>query len=109
MPDTSAANLLIVSDVHLSHLRPGMMIGGQRELARFVDHFALHREGGRPWRLLLNGDLFDFDHHAATLDERGPEDESLRLFNEIADEYPEIFEALGRFLGAGHTLVVLPG
>jgi UDP-2,3-diacylglucosamine pyrophosphatase LpxH len=102
-------NLLIVSDVHLSRLRPRMMIGGQRELGRFLEHFAEHRREGRPWRLLLNGDLFDFDHHALTIAERGPEPESLRIFGEIADEYPEVFEALGRFLDAGNEVVVIPG
>jgi UDP-2,3-diacylglucosamine pyrophosphatase LpxH len=104
-----APNLLIVSDVHLCRLRLGMMSGGQRELGPWLDHHAEHPEGGRPWRLLVNGDLFDFDHQAMSLSERGAEEASLRLFQEIAGEFPDVLAALARFLDAGHEVVILPG
>jgi UDP-2,3-diacylglucosamine pyrophosphatase LpxH len=101
--------LLIVSDVHFCRLRPGMMVGGQHLLAGWIAHHARRPRPDGPWRLLLNGDLFDFDHHADSMRERGPEAESVRLFGEIADEYPELFAALAEFLDAGHEVVVLPG
>jgi UDP-2,3-diacylglucosamine pyrophosphatase LpxH len=102
-------NLLIVSDVHLCRLRPRMMQGGQRHFAAFVDRHARVREGGVPWRLVVNGDLLDFDHQAQSIDERGPESASLRLFEEIAREHDDVFAAFARFLAAGHEIVVIPG
>jgi UDP-2,3-diacylglucosamine pyrophosphatase LpxH len=102
-------NLLIVSDVHLACLRPGMREGGQREVARFIAHHADHPAPGGPWRLIVNGDLFDFDHQARSADERMLEPDALRLFGAIAEEFPEVFAALARFLDRGHEVVVIPG
>ena len=102
-------SLLIVSDVHLCRLRPGMIAGGQRELARFLDHHATHRDGEHPWRLVCNGDLFDFDHQAVGMARRGREAASLELLAEVAAEFPEVLAALARFLDHGHEIVVIPG
>ncbi len=102
-------SLLLVSDVHLCRLRPGMVAGGQRELARFLDHHAVHRDGERPWRLVLNGDLFDFDHQAVGMARRGREAASLELLAEVAAEFPDVMGALARFLDRGHQIVVIPG
>ena len=101
--------LLVVSDVHLCRLRPNMVRGGQHEFAGFLEHHTALRPGGRPWRLVINGDLFDFDYQAEGLADRGPEAASLALFGAVADEFADVFRALGRFLDAGHEVVVIPG
>ncbi len=102
-------NLLIVSDIHFCKVRPGGVVGGQRRLAEFIDHHATHTENGEPWRLIVNGDLCDLDYQTDTVADRGPEAASLRMFSEVADEYPEVFKALARFLEHGHEVVLIPG
>src|SRR5205823_4534973 len=58
-------NLLAISDLHLGcDLRPGNRLDKPRPadgpLASFLRHHAAQREGGKPWRLILNGDIVDF-------------------------------------------------
>lgn len=102
-------NLLIVSDIHFCRVREGGVVGGQRRLAEFIEHHATHRENGEPWRLIVNGDLCDLDYQTDTVDDRGPEGASVRMFAEVADEYPEVFRALAHFLEQGHEIVLIPG
>src|SRR5258706_15141919 len=102
-------NLLIVSDVHLARLRPLMMEGGQAYFASFLLHHAEHRVNGRPWRLIVNGDLLDFDHQAGSIAERGTEEDAVLLFHGIEASSRDAFVAFARFLDAGHDIVVIPG
>jgi len=102
-------NLLVVSDVHLCRDHPDKLRGHQHELAGFLAHHAEAREGGLPWLLVWNGDVLDFDYQAGTMDGRGEEATSLRLLGELCDQWTDVLGALGRFLDAGHSLVVLPG
>ncbi len=60
-------NLLVVSDLHFGEeLLPGtsldkrqMVEVGARAFCEFLQHYQQRREG-RPWRLVIAGDLFDF-------------------------------------------------
>ena len=103
-------NLLVVSDVHLCRLRPRMFEGGQRHFAAFVRRMTREpARDGLPWRLIINGDLLDFDHQARSIAQRGPEAASLALFDEMASEHGEAFDALAAFIDAGHEVVFIPG
>src|SRR5215475_5756883 len=62
-------NILVISDLHLGEdLRPGVasvsylrrLARLERELVAFVAHYTERRLGGRPWRLVVNGDMVDF-------------------------------------------------
>jgi hypothetical protein len=59
-------NLLSISDLHLGcDLRKASTKADQprpndTQLSQFLDWHATHRENGKPWRLLLNGDIVDF-------------------------------------------------
>jgi hypothetical protein len=127
-------NLLAVSDLHFGcDLRGGTPQGGDRRrdlldraLCRFLDHHALRREGGRPWRLLLVGDVFDFVAVTQTPApgltapfEVAEEERSFGLASEeakcawkvtkVAARHEEVFHALARFLVAGHELHFVRG
>ena len=70
-------NLLIVSDLHLGEgLREAVHKGDpqaagsadrneylerlEREFSDFLIHYTAERINGRPWRLIINGDMVDF-------------------------------------------------
>ncbi len=135
-------NLLVVSDLHLgedlrpaatgvSYLRHLALL--ERELERFLQHHKNHRLDGRPWRLVVNGDMVDFmsmkilpDAQPAgtplgSSDPSDPNDED-RLyglgFSERAAQkkmervivrHQAVFRALGEFVQAGNELVVVVG
>src|SRR5688572_9312434 len=62
------ANILVVSDLHFGEeLLPGATTErrnavelGARAFKDFLRYHAVRRLGGRPWRLVIAGDLFDF-------------------------------------------------
>ncbi|MBP9085549.1 MAG: hypothetical protein KBG15_05490 [Kofleriaceae bacterium] len=61
-------NLLVVSDLHFGEeLLPGTSLEkrqivelGARTFIEFLVYYQQRRENGRPWRLVVAGDLFDF-------------------------------------------------
>ena len=62
-------NLLVMSDLHLGEdLRPmttplsylRRVAKLERELEAFLAHYTHSRLEGRPWRLVVNGDMVDF-------------------------------------------------
>src|SRR4051812_47651431 len=62
-------NILVISDLHLGEdLRPGganvsylrHLVTLERELEKFLQHYTTQRLDGRPWRLVVNGDMIDF-------------------------------------------------
>ena len=63
-----AANILVVSDLHFGEeLLPGASLErrqavdlGATAFREFMRYHAVRRSGGRPWRLVIAGDLFDF-------------------------------------------------
>lgn len=103
------ANLLIVSDVHLCTPRHVAVGGAEDAFASFVDHHTSAREDDTPWRLILAGDVFDFDHQARTHVRRGEVLTSLALLSSLGDRTASVLQALARFLIAGNELVVIPG
>jgi UDP-2,3-diacylglucosamine pyrophosphatase LpxH len=125
------ANILVVSDLHFGEeLLPGA--GRERRRAvelgaaafrEFLAYHAARRSGGRPWRLVINGDFFDFmsvmipstpDRPPKTADERrfglgrGAKAGALRM-RRICERHPEILAALGRFAAAGHSVEIVVG
>ena len=58
-------NLIAISDLHLGcDLRAGNKLDKPRTtdapLASFIQWHTANRDGGKPWRLILNGDIVDF-------------------------------------------------
>src|SRR5437870_2975237 len=60
-------NILVISDLHLGEdVRPHSMgylrriIRLERELENFLAHYTRSYHDGRPWRLIINGDMVDF-------------------------------------------------
>jgi len=99
------------------------------ELAEFLDHqCGLCEAAGRPLRLILAGDVFDFLLVTAVPDEATAEAMGIRVrrqerkfglrstepatvwkLDRIVRGHPAIFDALGDLIARGHQLVVLPG
>src|SRR5262245_26967848 len=127
----AVANILVVSDLHFGEeLLPGASLERRRavELAssafrEFLRYHTVRRRDGRPWRLVIAGDLFDFmsvvipatkDRPAKTADERrfglgrgiGPGGERMRR---ICEAHRPLLGELGRFAGAGHTVEIVVG
>src|SRR5262249_28224247 len=82
-------NILVISDLHLGEdLRPGVanvsylrhLVKLERELESFLGHYAEHRIGDRPWRLVVNGDMVDFMSIMILPDSDDPVDAEDRLY-----------------------------
>jgi UDP-2,3-diacylglucosamine pyrophosphatase LpxH len=122
-------NLLAISDLHLGcDLKPGTRPakrGFDAQLAGFLDHHTTNRKDGKPWRLILNGDIVDFVAITVT---PGPGDagfeisEEERQFGLGSEEakcvwklrqtfarHPEVFDALARFLQKGNFVHIVRG
>src|SRR5256885_14898171 len=62
------ANILVVSDLHFGEeLLPGASVERRRAIElgssafrEFLRYHTVRRRDGRPWRLVIAGDLFDF-------------------------------------------------
>ena len=136
VPGTSAFNTLVISDLHLGEdLSPVATEAArlhvdivERQLCAFLRHYTRRREGGLPWRLVVNGDLIDFlsvsigpEHpsfaslaQGATPDEmfhglhRTPRVAALAV-SMVADRHPEVFRALARFLARGNRVEIICG
>src|SRR5438105_7647982 len=112
-------NLLAISDIHLGcDLRAGQNRAAwskprpvDASLASFLDWQAARREEGKPWRLILNGDIVDFVAITATPGPGEPvpftvtpEERHLGLAPEepkcvwklrrSAERHPQVFDAL---------------
>ena len=125
------ANILVVSDLHFGEeLLPGASAERRHAVAlasgafrAFLRHHAGRRIGGRPWRLVIAGDLFDFmsvvvpgsrEHPARNADERrfgvgrGNRAGVDRLAR-ICENQAELMVELARFAAAGHSIDVIVG
>lgn len=125
------ANILVVSDLHFGEeLLPGASQERRRAIElgssafrEFLRYHTVRRRDGRPWRLVIAGDLFDFmsvvvpatrDRPAKTADERRfglgrglqPGVERMRL---ICEAHRPLLTELGRFAAAGHAIEILVG
>jgi UDP-2,3-diacylglucosamine pyrophosphatase LpxH len=119
-------DLLILSDVHLTDGR-APVAGAEHlvpELEKFLTVHELNHRAGGHWRLVVNGDLFDFLHVQLQPGEsvpfplsrgeraRGPgtsAEKSLWKLSRILGANQRTVQALGRFLRAGNEVVLLPG
>ncbi len=125
------ANILVVSDLHFGEeLLPGAALERRRAVElgssafrEFLRYHTVRRRDGRPWRLVIAGDLFDFmsvvvpatrDRPAKTADERRfglgrgvqPGVERMRR---ICEAHQPLLGELGRFAAAGHTIDIIAG
>ena len=136
VPGTSRFNTLVISDLHLGEdLSPVATEASrlhvdivERQLVAFLRHYTRRREGGLPWRLVVNGDLIDFlsvsigpEHPEfsnvadnATPDElvhglhRTPRVAAL-VVSAVAERHAEFFRALARFLARGNRVEIICG
>lgn len=130
-----AENLIVLSDIHLGsdlvqHARPDAphrTLTSQRrdrELAALFDWYRERRVDGRPWRLVIAGDLVDFVGMSVSASremETEPNDEervhglgssvdhTVAKLERVAEHHREVFESLARFVAAGNALVVVRG
>ncbi len=124
-------NLLVISDLHLGEdLKPATKLRYlahvpllERELESFLDHYRKSRRDGRPWELVVNGDMVDFlsvclfpdgDDHAADEDDRvwGLGTDAVaatRKMERVLARHPGVFRALARFIAAGNKVGIVAG
>lgn len=116
------ANLLIISDLHLGDdLKPGVgylrhVVRLERELESFLSHYTTVRPAdGRPWRLLVNGDMVDFLGVCLLADEEHdlglgthPRAACAKM-RKVLDRHAGVFRALASFIAAGNALDVIVG
>lgn len=127
------SNLLIISDLHLGDdLKPGVVgylkrvVRLERELEAFLTHYTTHRLGGRPWRLVVNGDMVDFLgvcllptkddlHDASTTPVElewglGSHPRAARAkMEKVLERHAGVFRALAGFVAAGHAVDIVVG
>ena len=125
------ANILVVSDLHFGEeLLPGASQERRRAVElgasafrEFLRYHSVRRRDGRPWRLVIAGDLFDFmsvvipgtkERPAKTADERrfglgrGIQAGVVRM-RLICEAHRPLLAELGRFAAAGHTVEIIVG
>src|SRR5229473_2734484 len=122
-------NLLAISDLHLGcDLKPGARParrGFDAQLAGFLDYHGSNRTNGKPWRLILDGDIVDFVAITVTPGpgeagfEISEEERQFGLGSEEAKcvwklrqtfaRHPEVFDALARFLQKGNFVHIVRG
>lgn len=123
-------NVLVISDLHLGEslrAEAGAARAGATDAAliSFFDHHAEHRDEGRPWNLVINGDMVDFvairlmpdeagvitgldlDEHHYGLAE-GPR-AAVAKMRRVLHHHRPVFEAMARFVGAGNRLSIVIG
>ncbi|HEY2744101.1 MAG TPA: hypothetical protein VGL86_05750, partial [Polyangia bacterium] len=123
---------LVISDLHLGEdLRPGganvsylrHLATLERELEKFLVHYTAHRLDGRPWRLVVNGDMVDFmsvmilpETQQADDDDEDRlyglgfgERQSQKKMERVIARHQGVFKRLGEFVAAGNELVIVVG
>jgi len=140
MPDSppeQPSAFAVVSDLHLSEgVRPDTQrvsrlenFQGDRPFDRFLAHLERRAaEKGRPWTLVINGDMLDFlrvtsipdpdhppqglPHISATKRKYGlgtsPAESKWQL-ERIVEGHPVFFRAMARFLLSGQQIIIIKG
>lgn len=125
-PGEVAHNFLVVSDLHLGEeLLPGA--GPERQYAvgtaadafvEFLRHHQARRAEGRAWRLVINGDLFDFMSVNVEGDEASPtagvrysrtKIRAAAQMRTLARVHRPVLAQLMRFVAAGHQVDIITG
>jgi UDP-2,3-diacylglucosamine pyrophosphatase LpxH len=132
MPYAGTHNILVISDLHLGEdLKPASKSGYlrhvpllERELESFLDHYRKSRRDGRPWELIVNGDMVDFLSVCLFPegDDAGGEDpedkvwglgtrpeNAQRKIERVLARHPGVFQAFARFIGAGNKIGIVAG
>lgn len=126
-----AANILVVSDLHFGEeLLPGATTErrtavdlGARAFREFLHYHASRRLGGRPWRLVIAGDLFDFmsvvippspEMPARSADERRfgldrTAATGVVRIRRICENHRDLLIDMVRFASAGHSIEIIVG
>ena len=122
-------NLLAISDLHLGcdlragnkHDKPRVTDG---PLSTFLQWHTSHRDGGKPWRLILNGDIVDFVSitlvpkepvpFAVSAEERAlglapTEPKCVWKLRRTAERHPTVFDALAHFVHRGNSVHIIRG
>src|SRR5260221_8239142 len=121
-------NLLAISDLHLGRdLKPGTALDrplpADSALVSFLDWHAAHRSRGKPWRLILDGDIVDFvaitlvpleAPFSITAEERSlglapSEPKSVWKLQRTAERHRAVIDAFSRFLEKGRSLHFIHG
>ncbi len=125
------ANILIVSDLHFGEeLLPGASVErrhaielGVTAFREFVRYHAMRRRDGRPWRLVIAGDLFDFMSVVIpSIPGRDPKTRDERIhglprsiktgvvrMRMICEHHRPLLADLAKFAAAGHEITVVAG
>jgi UDP-2,3-diacylglucosamine pyrophosphatase LpxH len=125
------ANILVVSDLHFGEeLLPGASAErtravelGATAFREFLRHHTVRKRDGRPWRLVIAGDLFDFmsvvipvtpERPAKTRDERlyglpRSAKTGVQRVRLICARHRPLLEDLARFAMAGHQVDIIVG
>jgi UDP-2,3-diacylglucosamine pyrophosphatase LpxH len=130
-------NYLLFSDVHLGgdlvqHARPWTVarlreeLRLDRELSSLLEHYRTHPQDGRPWRLIIAGDLVDFAGMSISPRDGSPletplteeerkhglgnaRDHVVHKMRAVAERHDSVFRKLARFVAEGHSLVLIRG
>lgn len=129
-------NLLVLSDVHLGsdlvqRARPdapqqtASSVRRDRELVALLDWYRARPRAGKPWRLVVAGDLIDFAGMCVPVAhdeiETEPNDDELEhglgstadhtiaKLRHVARNHATVFAAFARFVADGNTLVIVRG
>ena len=120
-------NLLFLSDLHLGEGCKNVSRmeylkrsdGLDRHVTSFLEHFTEHRIDGRPWRLILGGDLLDFLQVTMTPSEAteseakyglgSSESQSVWKLERLFERHRITFVHLADFIGRGNRIEVLQG
>jgi UDP-2,3-diacylglucosamine pyrophosphatase LpxH len=128
--DLVADNILIISDLHLGEdLKPAMAQAPlpyltilERELPAFLDHHRKIRRDGRPWHLIVNGDMVDFQSVCLLPEDGDESDPEERVYGlgtrpkaarrkmvRVLERHAGVFRALARFIAVGNRLSIVVG
>ena len=115
-------NLLVISDIHLGE---DILIDGPELLNSYIrvlngtlmGFLRGHQnapEDGRPWHLIINGDMFDFVKMPLSQQDAvglrpGSEQEALRKLDRIMRIHRPLFVAMTSFLLAGNFITIVEG
>lgn len=128
-PETPTHNIIALSDLHLGcDLRSSELTEPppiDEPLGALLAHYAQHREDGRPWRLLLVGDIVDFiaitrvpepgetSFEASDFERRcglAPEpDKACWKLAQVAERHVLAFTRLAQFVQAGNEIIIIRG
>lgn len=125
------ANILVVSDLHFGEeLLPGASMERRRAVElgatafrEFLRYHTVRRHDGRPWRLVIAGDLFDFmSVMIPRLPDRPPKSADERRFGlgrgvatgverlrRICEVHGPLLAALAKFAATGHRIDIIVG